>query len=177
MADDENPDVALTKQKDLPIVKVTTVADANALRRDERDRLSLLAFVSFDCNYSTNDAIPVIEQLCVQPEFEKVVFGLVDVNEAPEVAKSASIGALPSFQFFYDGAVVDQFTGNNSEKVKLMLKNCVVRRQEIITQREEAAAKAAAEAAEAAKAATEAAEAAKAAEAAAASELAAAEAN
>ena len=173
MADDENPEVIAQKQRDLPIVKVRTVQEADSLRSDAQDRVSLLAFVSLDCSFCTNDAIPAIEQLCILPEFEKVVFGLVDVTEAPEVAKSGALVALPTVQFFYAGAMLDQFSGNNGEKIKLMMKNAIARRQEIITAKEEAAAKAAAEAAEAAKAAAEAAEAAKAAELAAAQEAAA----
>jgi hypothetical protein len=79
----------------------------------------------------------------------------VNVDEAEHgVMQTAKAYALPLYQFYFDGVLLDSFSGGNPDKLRLMARNCVQQRLEILQQREkEEAERAAAAAAEAAAAA------------------------
>jgi thioredoxin-like negative regulator of GroEL len=52
-----------------------------------------------------------------------VEFAKVDVDEADEVAASCGIQAMPTFQFYKNGAKVDEMCGANKQELKdLILK-------------------------------------------------------
>ena len=55
------------------------------------------------------------------PEFPNTVFVKIDVDENAEAAEACGISAMPTFQFYKDGAKVDEVVGASIEKVKEMV--------------------------------------------------------
>jgi len=53
---------------------------------------------------------PIIDELV--PEMEDVVFGKVNVDEVPDLARQFNILSIPTFLIFKGGQVVDQFSGS-----------------------------------------------------------------
>ena len=55
------------------------------------------------------------------PEFPKVVFVKIDVDENADAAEACGISAMPTFQFYKDGKKVSEVVGASIEKVKEMV--------------------------------------------------------
>jgi len=51
-------------------------------------------------------------------EFEDVIFIKVDVDENSETAEACGIEAMPTFQFFKNGAKVDELVGASEDALK-----------------------------------------------------------
>ena len=54
-------------------------------------------------------------------EFTGVDFWKVDVDEAEDVAAACGIQAMPTFQVYKDGAMVDEMKGADQAGLKAML--------------------------------------------------------
>ena len=65
---------------------------------------------------------PVFAQLA--EENPDVVFVKVDVDENEEVAQQCGIQAMPTFQFYKNGAKVDEFSGADPNKIKATIAKC-----------------------------------------------------
>lgn len=148
MADDENAQENVAKARVLPITHVTTETDFTS-RVAIQEKVTAVFFMSSDCPVCVKDGLAAFENLASEAEFEPTLsFVQVDLNQAEHhVAHRAHVHALPDYQFYFDGQLIERFSGNNADKVKLMAKNAVLRRVEILTVREEEARAAAAAAA------------------------------
>lgn len=135
MADEEQQEV-VQQTKVIPIIHVTTPEDFKT-RIQVHEKVTAVLFMSTDCPFSVKDAVPTFESMAVDPELEHgVVFVQVNVTQCPAVAHEARVFALPAFHFFSNGRVLESFSGNNSEKAKLMARNAIQRRLEVIAAEE-----------------------------------------
>lgn len=161
MADDERNEAA-APAKVLPIAHLANTEEFEQFI-SATAKLTFVAFLSLDCRYSVQEGIPLVEAVCQEPEFEHtVLFGQVVIRDGytASVAGLAQVGELPTFRVHHNGKVLEGFSGNNVEKVRLMLRNGLKQRLELLAAEEaarkaaeeEAAAKAAAAAAAAAEA-------------------------
>ena len=62
---------------------------------------------------------PIFEKLA--SENPEATFVKVDVDEADDVAASCGIQAMPTFQFYKNGAKVDELQGADPAKLKALI--------------------------------------------------------
>uniref|UniRef100_A0A7S1LMT6 Thioredoxin domain-containing protein n=1 Tax=Neobodo designis TaxID=312471 RepID=A0A7S1LMT6_NEODS len=158
------------EENDVPPPEKITVfplasADEWTADRDDATKVTAVAFVSRHSEHS-DAARATMKELSAMPEYAGMAFKVCDADESPEVVKAASvshpIAGLPCFFFLFSGVALEQFTGNNMEKLKVCAKAAELKKKELIVKMEkekEEAAKRAAEEEAAAKAAAEAQEA------------------
>uniref|UniRef100_A0A3B5LJ34 Thioredoxin n=1 Tax=Xiphophorus couchianus TaxID=32473 RepID=A0A3B5LJ34_9TELE len=60
--------------------------------------------------------------LAADPANENVIFLKVDVDEASDVAGNCGIRAMPTFQFYKDRKMVDEFSGADKKKLEDKIK-------------------------------------------------------
>ncbi|XP_042303605.1 thioredoxin [Sceloporus undulatus] len=63
---------------------------------------------------------PAFHELAVR--YENVLFGIVDVDLAKDVADLCNIAAMPTFQFFMKGEKIFELTGANAKKLEKKIK-------------------------------------------------------
>ncbi|KAK6832042.1 hypothetical protein RU639_002693 [Aspergillus parasiticus] len=56
---------------------------------------------------------PFFEKLASDPQFSKIKFAKVDVDEHDDISRECAITAMPTFQVFKDGHKLDTFKGAN----------------------------------------------------------------
>lgn len=68
---------------------------------------------------------PIIEELINDYSGKDIKIGKVDVEKNPKLAERYSIMGIPTFLFFKEGKIIDQFSGYKSkeEVVELIEKN------------------------------------------------------
>ncbi|KAL2918183.1 hypothetical protein HK105_202110 [Polyrhizophydium stewartii] len=54
--------------------------------------------------------------------YTTIKFIQVDVDDAPDVAENANIRAMPTFQVYKDGKMVDELVGADPSKLESMIK-------------------------------------------------------
>ena len=59
---------------------------------------------------------PVFEELAAAAD-AKATFLKVDVDDMPEVAAEAQVAAMPTFQFYKKGALLDKIVGADADKL------------------------------------------------------------
>ena len=59
---------------------------------------------------------PIFEKMA--GDYPDAVFVKVDVDEASDIAEHCDIRAMPTFQFFKGGKLVDEFSGASEAKLK-----------------------------------------------------------
>lgn len=59
---------------------------------------------------------PFFEEL--SEKYEGIVFVKVDVDQCAEVAQSCNVTCMPTFQAFFDGKKVDEFSGADKSKLQ-----------------------------------------------------------
>jgi thioredoxin 1 len=64
---------------------------------------------------------PIFEQL--SDEYPAASFLKVDVDDQPDVAAAAQVAAMPTFQFFKSGKLLDKIVGADPVKLKTYVKN------------------------------------------------------
>jgi thioredoxin 1 len=64
---------------------------------------------------------PIFEQL--SDEYPAASFLKVDVDDQPDVAAAAQVAAMPTFQFFKSGKLLDKIVGADPVKLKTFVKN------------------------------------------------------
>jgi thioredoxin 1 len=64
---------------------------------------------------------PIFEQL--SDEYPAASFLKVDVDDQPDVAAAAQVAAMPTFQFFKSGKLLDKIVGADAVKLKTCVKN------------------------------------------------------
>jgi len=63
---------------------------------------------------------PYFEELSNMPEFAGLVFVKVDVDDLEDVAASAGVNAMPTFQVYAGGEKKKELVGANKDKLKAM---------------------------------------------------------
>jgi|EP00979_Chaetoceros_neogracilis_P002435 thioredoxin-like negative regulator of GroEL len=51
-------------------------------------------------------------------DFPDAIFVKVDVDQAADVAEACEVSSMPTFQFYKNGAKVDEFSGANEATLK-----------------------------------------------------------
>lgn len=155
MADDAPETNVVAPPKVFPVTAVSSLEDFQA-RISVNEKVSAVLFWSKSGGALSGQALSNFELVSDDPEFSNTIsFIHVDAAESREIAQQCKVYALPAVQFYFGSNLIEEFSGNNAEKVKLMAKNAVVRRVELIKEAEAQAAAAAAEAAAAAAAVEE----------------------
>lgn len=148
MADEAQETPVVAPPKTYPVTAVATLDDFQS-RVAVQERVTAVLFWSREGGATSGQSLSNYELISDESEFSNTISFLhVDVSEARDIAKAAKVFALPTTQFYFNGAVIEEFSGSNAEKSKLMAKNAVARRVEIIKEAEARAAAAAAAAAE-----------------------------
>ncbi|XP_022139257.1 thioredoxin H1-like [Momordica charantia] len=82
------------------------------LKAKKYNKLVVVKFTATWCGPCRAMA-PVLEDLAKKTS--NVIFLKVDVDELMRVANELGVGAIPSFQFFKNGKLVDKFVGANKD--------------------------------------------------------------
>ncbi|CAK9323808.1 unnamed protein product [Citrullus colocynthis] len=80
------------------------------LKAKQYNKLVVVNFTATWCGPCRAMA-PVLEDLASKMSTNDVIFLKVDVDELMSVANELGVGALPSFQFYKKGKLVDKFVG------------------------------------------------------------------
>lgn len=85
-----------------------SVTDANFKETINQGGLVLVDFSATWCG-PCKKLHPILEE--IQAERADVKIAMVDIQQAPETARSCGVMSVPQVHFFKDGAKVDQFIG------------------------------------------------------------------
>jgi thioredoxin 1 len=61
---------------------------------------------------------PIYDELATSPQYKKVVFLKVDVDEVKEITQRYQIRSMPTFLFLKENQIIDRFSGANIELLK-----------------------------------------------------------
>ncbi|CBZ49590.1 thioredoxin h, related [Neospora caninum Liverpool] len=103
----------------MPIEHITTEAQYKSLVED--NEIVLVDFYAVWCGPCRQIA-PVVESMSAKPEYAKVKFAKVDVDELAEIAEREDVNAMPTFKLYKQGKAVDTVLGANVERIEEMLK-------------------------------------------------------
>lgn len=87
----------------------------NTIKSGAGDKVIAIDFSATWCPPCKKIA-PVFEELATKTS--SVVFIKVDVEELAGLPDGSDVSSIPHFKFFKNGQLVDQFTGDNAEKLK-----------------------------------------------------------
>ncbi|PHJ22014.1 thioredoxin [Cystoisospora suis] len=100
---------------------VTKIANKDQFKEVLKKGLVLIDFYATWCGPCKQIA-PTIEAYSSKPEFSKVTFVKVDVDELPEVAEDEDVSAMPTFKLYKNGTVVETVIGANPAQVEEVLR-------------------------------------------------------
>ncbi|PFH32404.1 putative thioredoxin [Besnoitia besnoiti] len=103
----------------MPVQKIETEAQYKSLIQD--NEMVLVDFYATWCGPCKQIA-PMVESMSAKPEYSKVKFAKVDVDELAEVAEREDVNAMPTFKLFKGGKAVDTVLGANPDRIEEMLK-------------------------------------------------------
>ncbi|XP_041077379.1 thioredoxin-like [Polyodon spathula] len=83
--------------------------------RDAGSKLVIVDFTATWCG-PCKMISPIFESLAEQ--HKDVVFLKVDVDDAQDVAEMCNVSSMPTFQFFKNGQMVEEFSGANKDKLQ-----------------------------------------------------------
>jgi hypothetical protein len=150
MADEAQETNVAAPPKVYPVTAVATLEDFQT-RIAVQENVTAVLFWSKENGALSGQALTNFELTSDDSEFASTISFLhVDVSTASSIAKYAKVSALPTTQFYFDASLIEEFSGINAEKVKLMAKNAVLRRVDLIKESEAREVEAAAAAAAAA---------------------------
>ena len=99
----------------MTVQKVATLAEFNNLISSNPGKLIVVDFTATWCG-PCQFIKPIFHQLA--EENTGSIFVQVDVDENSETAEEVGVSAMPTFFFYKDGNVVEQFAGANADKLK-----------------------------------------------------------
>lgn len=88
----------------------------HAILAEAGDKLVVVDFTATWCGPCKQIA-PRFKELAEKAENKNVVFLKVDVDEAADVAAECKINCMPTFQFWKNGKMVEEFSGANYDKL------------------------------------------------------------
>ncbi|KAK5638434.1 hypothetical protein RI129_012729 [Pyrocoelia pectoralis] len=97
-------------------VHITSTDDFNTKLKDAGDALVIVDFFATWCGPCKMIA-PKLEELANE-HGQSILVLKVDVDECEDIATEYNISSMPTFIFFKNGKVVEQFSGANFEKLK-----------------------------------------------------------
>ena len=96
----------------MPVTYITSTDEFNALMETSKSRLVVFDFTATWCG-PCQFISPIFDAL--SEEHTGVEFVKVDVDNAPEVKALCGIHAMPTFQFFKNGKIVERVVGANQK--------------------------------------------------------------
>lgn len=61
---------------------------------------------------------PEFEKLAQDTNYSQWTFCKVDVDEGEEIANECNVSSMPTFHYYVDGKLVDQFSGASAETLR-----------------------------------------------------------
>uniref|UniRef100_A0A8D3ECS6 Thioredoxin domain-containing protein n=1 Tax=Scophthalmus maximus TaxID=52904 RepID=A0A8D3ECS6_SCOMX len=103
---------------------VTEVESMDQFKKELKDAGDKLVVVDFTASWCGPCKMisPYYKQLSEDAEFSEVVFLKLDIDKVDDVAQSCGISAMPTFQFYKNGNMVDHFTGASQDKLLQFLR-------------------------------------------------------
>eukprot|EP00536_Pseudo-nitzschia_multiseries_P015743 jgi/Psemu1/247091/estExt_Genewise1.C_9420020 len=95
-----------------------SMEDYEAMMQESKTKLVVIDFTATWCPPCRMIA-PIFEQMAA--ETPDAAFYKVDVDDASDVAAVCNIEAMPTFQFYKDGEMVEVLTGANPAKLSELL--------------------------------------------------------
>ncbi|XP_034532152.1 thioredoxin-like [Notolabrus celidotus] len=94
------------------VKEVESEEEFRQILKDAGDKLVVVDFTATWCG-PCKQIGPKFDEESKKPENANVIFLKVDVDEAEDVSKSCEIKCMPTFQFYKNGAKIDEFSGAN----------------------------------------------------------------
>ena len=101
------------------VKQIATLTEFNDLIKSNPGKLIVVDFTATWCG-PCQFIKPVFHQLA--DEYPNSIFVQVDVDENSETAEEVGVSAMPTFFFYKDGSVVEQFAGANADRLKQTVK-------------------------------------------------------
>jgi thioredoxin 1 len=102
----------------MPVTYITSTDEFNALMETSKSKLVVFDFTATWCG-PCRVIGPIFYAL--SEEYTGVEFVKVDVDKAPELKALCGIHAMPTFQFFKNGEIVEHLVGASQEKLTAVL--------------------------------------------------------
>lgn len=106
----------------MPVTYITSTDEFNALMETSKSKLVVFDFTATWCG-PCRFIGPIFDAL--SEEYTDVEFVKVDVDKAPKVKALCGIHAMPTFQFFKNGEIVEQVVGASQDKLTAVLDKLV----------------------------------------------------
>ena len=133
MADDENNEQEVQETQQTKLITIKSFEELQPIL--ESPEPVCVAALSSDCALC-KEVVPQLKAIADAPESAKAKFVSFDCDEVPDVAKLLGVNSLPHFFFYWENLVMDQFSGNNMEKLKVMTKACILKAAEQLALRQ-----------------------------------------
>jgi thioredoxin 1 len=106
----------------MPVTYITSADEFNALMETSKSKIVVFDFTATWCGPCSAIG-PIFDAL--SEEYINVEFVKVDVDKAPKMKALCGIHAMPTFQFFKNGEVLEEVVGGSQEKLKVVLDKLV----------------------------------------------------
>jgi thioredoxin 1 len=106
----------------MPVTYINSTDEFNALMETSKSKLVVFDFTATWCG-PCRFIGPIFDAL--SEEYTDVEFVKVDVDKAPNVKVLCGIHAMPTFQFFKNGKIVEQVVGASQDKLTAVLDKLV----------------------------------------------------
>jgi len=142
MADDEPQEEGEKRPENPYLTKILTPEQFTDVYQSA-DKLFCLVALSTQCPLCKAYEAALNEVSQQQPEYDRVLFSYFNVEECPAAAKQLQLNSVPSVSLGMAGEVWEGFSGNNTEKFKVMVKNNAMKRNDKMKEHDKAKAEAA----------------------------------
>ncbi|CAJ1086012.1 thioredoxin-like [Xyrichtys novacula] len=94
------------------VQNVESLEEFQKILKDAGDKLVVVDFTATWCG-PCKQIGPKFEEESKNPDNKNVIFLKVDVDEAEDVSSHCAIKCMPTFQFYKNGTMIDEFSGAN----------------------------------------------------------------